>query len=577
LIVFKYKISRFGKIIYFLFLIIISCSQNTIFKVPQTIPDDRNHVPKPASKNFHLYGEYFDRQIILQLDEFFDFSRQYRNLTGTRKESINVDAFGEVANSSWFTNRNSFKKMSGQELIRGPNSGSGPDKSGFWTITRAKVQGVTPGFSIKDNKGDNYLIKFDPQGYPELASGAEVISTKLFYAMGYNTPENYIVYFDPQILKLKDDVTFTDRMGRKRAMNKSDLQEILDGIQKLPNGDIRALASKYLDGVPIGPFQYKGIRKDDYNDLIPHQHRRELRGLWILSAWLNHFDTKDSNSLDMYVTENGKSFVKHFLIDFGATLGSASHGPNYAWRGYQYDIDPGIIFANIFTFGLYIRPWEKFDGVKYPSIGVYNAEPFEPMKYRPLCPNPAFENMTLLDGYWAAKIVMSFTDQQLKVIIGEAQYSDPEAENYLFRVIKERRDIIGEYFFSRVNPLDKFKIETSAKNGPTLVFSDLAVESGLIGQNDSYYKFSCMEYRKDKPNVLDEGQMRSTSISLVKVFQQLSKNSSFKLNNPSESWIIVNIQTQRGKNSAWSKPVKIFLEMSLENNTFKIIGIKRQT
>lgn len=566
-----------GKKLYFLFLIIISCSQNTIFKVPPTIPDDRNHVPKPASRNIHLYGGYFDRQVILQLDEFFDLSRQYRNLTGTRKEAINVNAFGEVANSSWYTNRNACKKMSDQELIRGPNTGSGPDTSGFWIITRAKVEGVTPGFSIKDNKGDNYLIKFDPQGYSELASGAEVISTKLFYAMGYNTPENYIVYFDPQILKLKDDVTYTDSKGKKRVMNKIDLQEILDSIQKLPNGYIRALASKYLGGVPIGPFKYNGVRKDDYNDFIPHQHRRELRGLWILTAWLNHFDTKDGNSLDMYVTENGKSFVKHFLIDFGATLGSASHGPNFPWRGYQYDVDPAIIFANIFTFGLYIRPWEKFNGVKYPSIGIYNAEPFEPTKYRAMVPNPAFENMTLLDGYWAAKIVMSFTDEQLKLVIREAQYSDPEAENYLFKVIKARRDIIGKYFFSRVNPLDKFKIERSAMNGPTLIFTDLAVESGLVAQNESYYKFSCMEYRKGKYTVLDEGELRDTLIPLGKVYKQLSINSSYKLNNPSESWIVVNIQIRREKKSEWSKSVKIFLEVNLENDTFKIIGIKRET
>ena len=154
--IFKYKISWFPKILYLLILILVSCSQNNIFKVPPTIPDDRNHVPKPASRNIHVYGEYFDRQVILQFDEFFDLSRQYRNLTGTRKEAINVDAYGEVANSSWFTNRNSLKKMSDQELIRGPNSGSGPDKSGFWKITRAKVEGVTPGFSIQDKKGDNY-------------------------------------------------------------------------------------------------------------------------------------------------------------------------------------------------------------------------------------------------------------------------------------------------------------------------------------------------------------------------------------------------------------------------------------
>ncbi|NIW47138.1 MAG: hypothetical protein GWN30_21030, partial [Gammaproteobacteria bacterium] len=60
----------------------------------------------------------------------------------------------------------------------------------------------------------------------------------------------------------------------------------------------------------------KGIRDDDLNDVIPHQHRRELRGLRVVAAWLNHFDTKANNTLDVYV-EDG--YVRHYLIDFGST------------------------------------------------------------------------------------------------------------------------------------------------------------------------------------------------------------------------------------------------------------------
>jgi hypothetical protein len=55
---------------------------------------------------------------------------------------------------------------------------------------------VTPGFLIEDSAGAKYLLKFDPPAYPELASGADVVVSKFFYALGYHVPENYIVRFD---------------------------------------------------------------------------------------------------------------------------------------------------------------------------------------------------------------------------------------------------------------------------------------------------------------------------------------------------------------------------------------------
>ena len=42
----------------------------------------------------------------------------------------------------------------------------------------------------------------------------------------------------------------------------------------------------------ISPLQYFGTRPEDPNDLHPHEHRRELRGLRVFSAWLNHDDSR---------------------------------------------------------------------------------------------------------------------------------------------------------------------------------------------------------------------------------------------------------------------------------------------
>ena len=553
-----------------------SCSKTKLFTIPQSVPADTLNVPSPEAIKIHTYGEYFDKQVTLQLEEALDFSRQIQNLAGTRPEADNLDAFGEVSNSSWFTNRNGIKEMSLAEIRRGPNIGEGPDTLHPWIITRAKAEGVTPGFSIRDQKGENYVIKFDPLGYPELASGAEVVSTKLFYAMGYNTPENYVVYFNPRILKLGEKVSLTDKKGRKRYMTEEDLQILLDGIEKLPDGRIRAMASKYLGGKPIGPFKYKGIRKDDLNDFIRHEDRRELRGLRIIAAWLNHFDTKDGNSLDMFVSEKGNNFVRHYLIDFGATLGSASHGPNHLWREHQYDIDPGVLTTNILTLGLYVRPWEKQPGVIYPSVGVFVSNLFNPMTYKPQVPNPAFQSMTMSDGFWAAKIVMSFSDEQLETIIKEGQYSNPQAESFLLNIIRERRDIIGRYFFSRMTPLDNFKVSYDAERKPFLEFKDLAITSGLQ-DSAATYQFQ-ISYLPGDGKVIEEGEIDGyTSIPLLNLqrtfFSQI-KGQDKKL--PAEQ-IHIQIRNWKPDQKSWNKPVSVYLLPDKDSRKFKIIGIKRES
>jgi hypothetical protein len=562
---------------YFILLLIattmICCSSSKQFKSTIPIPGDQNNVPCPKGRNINPFGEYFDKQITEQIEQSLNFSRQLRNLFNKRKEAFNIDAFGNVPNSSWYTNRNGIKRLSLEDIRRGPNSGTGPDTSGSWIITRAKAEGVTPGFTIKDSRGDNYLIKFDPIGYSELASGAEVVSTKLFYAMGYNTPENYIVYFHPRILNLGDKVKFTDKKGHKRYMTNTDMAEILNRIQHEPDGRIRALASKYLPGKPIGPFKYKGLRKDDPNDFIPHHHRRELRGLRVFAAWLNHFDTKDGNSLDVYFTEGDISFVKHYLIDFGATLGSASHGPNHLWRGYKNDFDPIDMLKTIFTIGFYVRPWEKQKGVKYTSIGRYESQLFHPHKYKSQVPNPAFENMTYLDAYWAAKIVMSFSDEQLKAVVEEGQYSNQEARDYLLRTLIERRDKIGRYYFSRVIPLDNFAINESPGRRKELCFTDLAVQAGFAQANSTVYRY---ETSCEGKTVFKSKEMNYCCIPMPQ--KEMATDYIHTKNNQqiNELQWEIKLHLKRKNSKKWSKWIKVYIVSDLGTTDFDLIGIRRQ-
>ncbi len=206
---------------------------------------------------------------------------------------------------------------------RGPNRDGGPDPRSIWTIVGGKVGGLTPGFEIVDAQGVRYVVKLDPVGLPELSSAAEVIATKLFYAFGYNVPENYIVDVHPETLAIAPDASIQDEFGHARRLTEHRLRRMLARMPRLDDGRIRVTASKYLDGEPIGPFRYHGTRSDDPNDIIPHENRRELRGLRLFAAWLNHDDVRAHNTLDTWVEDGERHYVTHQLIDFGSTFGSA--------------------------------------------------------------------------------------------------------------------------------------------------------------------------------------------------------------------------------------------------------------
>src|SRR6185503_20895314 len=101
---------------------------------------------------------------------------------------------------------------------------------------------------------------------------------------------------------------------RKRAMRQSDVEQLLAGVDREADGSYRVVASKALPGRPVGRIRFFGTRPDDPNDLIPHEHRRELRGYRVFAAWLNHTDAKAINSLDTLVSTEGRAFVRHHLI-----------------------------------------------------------------------------------------------------------------------------------------------------------------------------------------------------------------------------------------------------------------------
>ncbi|MEW6440607.1 MAG: hypothetical protein AB1640_06665 [bacterium] len=459
--------------------------------------DDRP-IPEPQEleEGNYIVWNGVDAMLFNQLEKALDAGFLGRKIgawlrLAGPKEAGDVNAIDEVPDSTWFVNRHAWQRMSLEDLRRGPNvAGGGPDAGGPLTIVEGK-SGLQPGFQVEDRKGDRYIVKLDPALYPKLGTATEMIASRFMYAAGYHVPEYYLIDIDPARLAIAPQATIRGRYNIERLMTPEDLREILALAARSPeDGTYRATASKFLPGKPKGPFPLVGVREDDPNDTVFHQDRRPLRGLRVVSAFLNNTDSRRGNYLDVYVGRNTTGHLVHYLLDFSACMGSGNINPKEPKYGHAYLVDPEDIVMSFFSLGFWIKPWERPAQVTFASAGSFRAEDFDPEEWKPSYANPMFQRMTDRDGFWAAVIVTSFSDRDIRAIVDTARYDEPETARYVVDVFIARRDRIGRTWLdaSRINPLDRFEVRARPE-GSDLRWRDLSVERGYNSSADTLYRY----------------------------------------------------------------------------------------
>ena len=425
--------------------------------------------------------EYETATIWSGVDEIF-----FRPLTkvfsfDASKRALNVHAMDEVPDSSWFTNRMSGKGMTPEEVQMGSCqdmlSSEGP-----FEVLGGKPDGFNPGFLVLAPNGKRYFFKFDyTESQPERASLADVVGSRIYHAAGFYAPCNQIIYFARSALKLSPKATKKDAKGENIPMTDADVQEAFKLAKLDPDGRVRASASLFLEGKPLGPWQYAGTRSDDLNDVIPHEHRRELRAGFVIASWVNHFDTRDQNTLAMWIpTAGGKGYVRHNIIDFGDSFGNLANLPNISNRlGYSYYLDFEHVFEDWLTFGFWVRPWDegKF-GKAGPVLGYYNVWNFEADEWQPGYPNPAFAKMREDDAAWMARIIAEFTPAHIQAAVRAGNIQNTVVRSELARILRGRQMKILRRWFRHQSPLTQPKFDFT-KNPPQICLKDLAVYSGI--------------------------------------------------------------------------------------------------
>ena len=517
--------------------------------------DDRLDTPvKPASVEF---SDLYDRLGHIA----HDFGQ-----SPIGSEAVNVNTLDEVPDNVWFTNRHGTERMSIGELVRGPDRGTGPDPQETWTVYKGKSQGLTPGFEIRDAKGDRYVIKLDPFNRPELASAAEVIAGKIFYAAGYNVPENYIVHYNPDHFEIEPGTEVEDQFGQASPLTPFRLRRMLRRVPLAEDSTMRVIASKYIDGEPFGPFRYYGTRSDDPNDIFPHEDRRELRGLRLIAAWTNHDDTRAQNTQSTWVEDGGKHFVRHYLMDFGSTFGSGSVDMQVAWGGFQYWFDSPEAKKNMAGIGFRVPPYRKANWPDFPefqSVGRWEADAFDPEGWRNDYPNPAFVRMTPRDAFWAAKIIMSFTAHELREIVQTGQYSQAKWSEYLLEVLLERQQKSGRFGINGTNPLDEFRV-----SGNSLEFANLSEKHGFAEPGVTYRVTWSVYDNADGSTEPLRGPFQTQSDSLpLPVYDFFLKDENL--------FLLAEIHSLHDEHPHWNKRIGLYLRSN--GSSYEVVGIDRES
>ncbi len=427
--------------------------------------DDQKDIEEPEERPFVAIAQGLDWFVARRLNRTLEL----RDL----ELAHNINAMGEVPDSSWFTNRIGVRDVSPEEAATGA-SAEGPPVPPI-VVVGGKSGGINPGMVAKDTSGRRFVVKFDTKDNPEMQTSINTIVNRIFWTAGYNVANDTIFTFTSDQVSVKPGATLKDEMGYERQITQRDIRDILALAPQWADGHYRASASQFINGIPKGGWAAEGIREDDPNDKFRHETRREVRALRTFAAWLNHTDVKEDNTLDGYVEEDGKRYLRHYLIDFGeAMAGHAAEKGRYE-DGYENWWDWEIQTKAAVSFGFWVRPWEHLKETRWPSIGSFSAEHFDPTQWKEAYPYWPFAEADANDNYWAAKLILRFDRALLTAIVRTGQLSDPLAEKYLIDTLEARRDKVGQAYVQSLTALDHFTI-----NERELCMIDLSVRHRLV-------------------------------------------------------------------------------------------------
>ena len=263
----------------------------------------------------------------------------------------------------------------------------------------------------------------------------------------------------------------------------------------------------------------------------------------------------------MLQTDGARRYVKHYMFDFGSIMGSGTVFAQRHRAGNEYILEWAPGWLTLATLGLYTRDWLHIDYPDVPaSVGRFEAQSFDPVKWRPEYPNPAFDNMRADDAFWAARIVSKFSDADIRAIVAKARYSDPRATDYIAATLIERRNRVLKTWLTGVNPLVDFALSAEGE----LTFDNAAVAAG-IATPPTGYRVRWSRFDNATGAAAGAAVEAATTVMRLAAPPQVLAEAEF---------VQVEITAQHPDFPAWSTPVTVHFRRGAAG--WSLVGVARR-
>jgi hypothetical protein len=170
--------------------------------------------------------------------------------------------------------------------------------------------------------------------------------------------------------------------------------------------------------------------------------------------------------------------------------------------------------------------------------------------------------MTPRDAFWAAKILMRFTPQDLLAIVQSGQFSNPDHETYFHAVLVERQRKTGAAGLNLLNPLDEFEV---AADG--LRFANLSERYGFATSGTTY-DVSWSAFDNAAGRATEVLRRLTTTVSTIPLPRMDPDADGNRL-------LLAEIVSRHPDHPAWAQPVRVYLRWG--GTRYDVIAIERES
>lgn len=483
---------KYFSIIIIFSIFLTACSTATILRFPPSrwISDsDTEPVKIPKKRWSYDYLHDTGSEVAYNAGKVMELTGQTggifnRGIVGLAEEALNTNNFDEVPDSSWFKNTIGRYDVSPEDITDILRDSDLKNVNFKLVINKIFLSKTHSTLIASDDQGNLYTLSLDAPGRAEITTAISLISNHIVGLAGYNVPQSAIAYVRKANLTLAKDAVQYNVLGKSRSATPKDLEEVLAEAGQAKSTTIRVLITKRPEGLFLGPFSFSGTKSSDSNDIIPHEHRRELRGFRIIASFVDYTTAIESHTADFFIETHGfDGYTKHYICNIESMSYEANRAASELARVYGDEInlmrteDPTEI----------LEAANKARQKKTDKIMLVSSENFNPAAWHPTFENEAFSNLTYRDAIWGTKIVQRFSDKLIEAIVAEAKLSNPKLVLTITNLLKQRRNKIVEVWFSKLPPLDQFELTSNGTERFILSFKDLSPHP------DTRYRFRVMD------------------------------------------------------------------------------------